>query len=147
MHKRTIFRGPIGFTPVESRIAAGLAALVLVGTGMLLARQLTRSTPQVYFETYTIPVAAQADSMARRSPNLDGHTKPPPASQVGDRLNINAADYAELLRLPGIGPVLATRIIEYRDRNGPFLAVDSLIKVSGIGPKKLQAIRSRVFAR
>ena len=147
MGKRTIFRGPIGFTPTESRIAAGLAIIVLVGTGILLIRQFTRSTSPVNFEVYTIPVIAEADSAARGNLTRNDRTEPRPASQVGDRLNINKADYAELLQLPGIGPVLATRIIEYRDLNGPFPAVDSLILVPGIGPKKLQAIRLQVIVR
>ncbi|NLT72675.1 MAG: ComEA family DNA-binding protein [Chloroflexi bacterium] len=48
-------------------------------------------------------------------------------------LNINSAGAAELATLPGIGPVLAERIVAYRSENGPFRAVDDIIDVSGIG--------------
>jgi competence protein ComEA len=56
-------------------------------------------------------------------------------------VNVNTADYPELLRLPGIGPVLAGRIMAHRDHYGPFAAVDSLIRISGIGPAKLAKLR------
>jgi competence protein ComEA len=53
------------------------------------------------------------------------------------RVNINVAGVDELCELPGIGQVLAQRIIEYRTKNGPFGRVEDLILVSGIGEAKL----------
>ena len=147
MRGHTIFRGPIGFTPAESSIAAGLAVLVLIGMAAFFCQRLIRPTPRVYFEELTIPTTAAADPGVNRNLGNDDHAATPPSLRVGGRLNVNLADYTELLRLPGIGPVLATRIIEYRDLNGPFPAVDSLINVSGIGPKKLRALRLKVFVR
>ena len=52
-------------------------------------------------------------------------------------LNVNTATAEELNTLPGIGPVLAQRIIDYRSRNGNFQAVEELLKVSGIGESRL----------
>lgn len=64
------------------------------------------------------------------------------APQAGDgKVNINTADAATLDRLPGIGPSLATRIIQYREENGPFASVDDLLNVPGIGEKKLEDLR------
>lgn len=60
------------------------------------------------------------------------------------RVDLNTAEAWELELLPGIGPKLALRIIEYRDRHGPFRSPDDLLKVNGIGPKKLAAIRDLV---
>lgn len=54
-------------------------------------------------------------------------------------LNFSPADSLELV--PGIGPVLATRIIEYRDSCGRFTSVDSLANIPGIGAAKLKSIR------
>jgi len=56
------------------------------------------------------------------------------------RLDLNAASPAALERLPGIGPQLARRIIEERERAGPFRAVQDLRRVRGIGPKTLEAL-------
>lgn len=55
---------------------------------------------------------------------------------------INAADAGEIAALPGIGPVIAAKIVEYRARNGAFASPESLLDVSGIGPAKLKAIRA-----
>jgi competence protein ComEA len=59
-------------------------------------------------------------------------------------ININRATKAEFDSLTGIGPVIASRIINYRNTNGPFLALDDLLKVSGIGSKTLERIRPRL---
>ena len=56
-------------------------------------------------------------------------------------INVNMASIAELESIPGIGPVLAKRIYEYRQRNGPFSSYEDLLKVSGIGEKTLEKIK------
>jgi competence ComEA-like helix-hairpin-helix protein len=66
---------------------------------------------------------------------------------AGSRVDINAAGVDELETLPGVGPVLAARIVAYRDSAGPFVAVDSLVRVKGIGSATLEALRSRVRVR
>ena len=55
-------------------------------------------------------------------------------------LNINTATAAELEALPGIGPILARRILEYREENGGFRAVEELTKVDGLGTGTLEDI-------
>jgi competence protein ComEA len=59
-------------------------------------------------------------------------------------ININRATLRQLDALDGIGPVIAGRIIEYRKKNGSFLTVDDLQKVSGIGAVKFAQIKSKV---
>ncbi len=59
-------------------------------------------------------------------------------------VNINRATKAEFDSLTGIGPVIAGRIISYRNQNGPFVTLEDLLKVSGIGEKTLSRIRSRL---
>lgn len=63
------------------------------------------------------------------------------ASGPRGKLNINRATKSQFDGLPGIGPVLASRIIAYRSKNGPFLSVDDLQKVSGIGGSKFDDIK------
>ena len=59
-------------------------------------------------------------------------------------ININSASQEELEKLPGIGPDIASRIIEYRQNKGQFTMLDNLRKVKGIGVKKLEAIREYI---
>jgi len=59
-------------------------------------------------------------------------------------ININRATLRQLDALDGIGPVIAGRIIEYRKKNGSFLTIDDLQKVSGIGEAKFAQIKSKV---
>ncbi|NQT46734.1 MAG: helix-hairpin-helix domain-containing protein [Candidatus Omnitrophica bacterium] len=60
------------------------------------------------------------------------------------QVNINTAGVKELARLKGIGPSLAGRIIEYRNKFGPFTKEEDLLAVKGIGAKKLEGIRDVV---
>lgn len=59
-------------------------------------------------------------------------------------VNVNAADKETLASLTGIGPVLAERIITYREANGSFQSIDELSEVQGVGPKLLDRIRDQV---
>lgn len=67
------------------------------------------------------------------------------SSADSDKLDINAADEPALERLPGIGPSLASSIVEYRRSHGEFKSVQDLLDVPGIGPAKLAAIEDLVF--
>ena len=62
-----------------------------------------------------------------------------PASQIGVelRLDLNQATSEQLQELPGIGPALAGRILEYREKNGPFRSPWELTAVSGLGEAKV----------
>ena len=57
-------------------------------------------------------------------------------------VNINTANATQLTQLPGVGPAIAQKIIDYRTANGPFTSVDDLTKVPGIGAAKLVQIKS-----
>jgi competence protein ComEA len=56
-------------------------------------------------------------------------------------VDINAADWPELMQLPGIGQVLSQRIVDSRNTAGPFADHDDLRRVRGIGPKTMELIR------
>lgn len=60
------------------------------------------------------------------------------------RIDLNSADEAQLDLLPGIGPSLAQRIVEDRERFGPFGSIDNLQRVSGIGPRTIERFRPHV---
>ncbi len=62
----------------------------------------------------------------------------------GGLVNLNTATVADLETLPGIGPALAQRILDHREKNGGFRTVEDLLEVPGIGPKKFEEIRDHV---
>jgi competence protein ComEA len=72
-------------------------------------------------------------------------TLEPDASAL--RVDLNSADHARLLQLPGVGESLARRIEEYREQYGRFRDVDELRGVSGIGPATLERLRPFVCAQ
>ncbi|MCH8205623.1 MAG: ComEA family DNA-binding protein [Chloroflexi bacterium] len=63
------------------------------------------------------------------------------------KIDINTADAKQLIDLPRIGEIIAQRIIDYRDANGPFSIVEDLLAVQGIGPSLLAGIRDLVEVR
>jgi len=62
----------------------------------------------------------------------------------GEKLNINRASLEQLTYLPGIGPILAQRIIEYRAKNGPFHNLSELTEIPGIGQVKFARIKEEI---
>ena len=60
------------------------------------------------------------------------------------RVNINTADAAALETLPGIGPALAQRILDYRQAHGPFLRVEDIMEVSGIGKATFEKLSDQI---
>lgn len=88
--------------------------------------------------------AARAEAQAH-SPSEDGTvTGTDGTGSSSGTVNINTASAQELILLPGIGPALAERIIEYRTVNGPFQQETDLLQVSGIGVKKYEALAGSI---
>jgi competence protein ComEA len=108
-----------GATPKASLDALNLAAPLADGVQIL------------------VPVVAPAAAPPPGSGAVAGAT---PAALV----NVNTASATDLETLPGIGEVIAQRIVDYRTQNGPFAAVDDLLDVSGIGDAILGDIRDLV---
>ena len=66
------------------------------------------------------------------------------ALSTARQVDVNTASVAELERLPGVGPALAQRIVEYRTRYGAFQHPTELQRVNGVGPKTLKGIEDYV---
>ena len=63
---------------------------------------------------------------------------------VGDKININTATVAELDSLDGIGPSKAEAIVKYRETQGPFLKIEDITNVSGIGEKTFEKLKDYI---
>lgn len=92
---------------------------------------------------------ASADSVNLARRVVDGErlvvgVASPAGREGSDRLRVNSASAAELEALPGVGPVLAGRIVDHRDSLGPFGAVEDLLDVPGIGEAMLERLRDLV---
>lgn len=68
-------------------------------------------------------------------------------SKDDGKVDINTASEAELTELPGVGPVTAQKIVDYRNTNGKFDIIDDIKNVSGIGDKKFEQIREKIKVR
>ncbi len=120
-----------GFTEAERRGARVLAVLLVLGT----LTDLVRARHPHWAATPPAP--------APPAPAAGPLAPAPPAGPAGSRapLDLNAASAAELDALPGIGPVLAARIVQYRREHGRFRSLDELLAVPGIGARLLARLR------
>jgi competence protein ComEA len=122
--------------PADSRVMDAITAAGGTKPGtdtsdINLAR-IVKDGEQIYVETPEVQVAHSQFAPTHVTKKKSGP------------ININRATATELDSLPGIGPVIAARIIDYRKANGPFLSVDDLQKVSGIGSAKFAQFKSKV---
>jgi competence protein ComEA len=88
--------------------------------------------------------AASAYSDARAIPDRKSSSGAKKEMPAEGSISINTGSIADLDRLPGVGPSTAQKIIDYRSEHGGFTAIDELLAVRGIGPKKLEAMRKYV---
>lgn len=155
------------FTPTESRALWVLAVLLFVGIAAgQIRRSLRPNDTQVVVEgarqvdpdsLIALNETASNDSLSMAKGRSGGVISTPKdelgAESVtrqesgvekvaagGEKLDVNSASLEQLQTLPGIGPVLAGRIIEFRKENGGFVRLEDLLLVRGIGEKRLEKL-------
>ncbi len=106
--------------------AINLAALLKDGQKIIVPYKITDSSD-----------GADNENIYKKVENINSFS-------TADKININTANASTLRTLPGIGPVLSERIIEYRNQNGLFGIIDDIKDVSGIGEKKFEGIKDLI---
>ena len=120
---------------MKNKVSILLAAVTVLFVGFTLGLFVGRNSGS---GTVTLAIPAQmqtAPTAAATAP-----TQTVPEETVSFPVNINTADAETLAALPGIGQVLAERIVAYRRQNGSFRAIEEITNVEGIGEKKAEAI-------
>src|SRR6266581_4467660 len=87
-------------------------------------------------------IAAYPQAAARAQGNASGRSPAKPA--VTGVVNINSASTTDLEALPGIGAKTAARIVEYRQKNGPFKKIEELMNVRGVGEKNFLKLKEQI---
>ncbi len=134
-----------GFTPGERRSLIVICAALLIGTAYRICQRavLPESAPLTSQDSAAVAAVLSAVSVGTTAPQMPASESE--ASHINTApLDLNSASPEQLTRLPGIGPVLARRIIEARDRRGGFRSLEDLLAVDGIGSQRLEKIRPLV---
>lgn len=120
---------------MKNKISVLLAAVTVLFVGFTLGLFVGRNAGS---GTVTLAVPAQMQTAPTAAATAPTQTEP--EETVSFPVNINTADADTLAALPGIGQVLAKRILAYRQQNGSFRAIEEITNVEGIGEKKAEAI-------
>ena len=89
-------------------------------------------------------VATGTNSGSEKKNSSSGEGNSSGTAASGDIVNINQADEVTITKLPGVGPAMAKRIIEYREANGAFQTPEDLQKVKGIGKAKFAKMQGKI---
>jgi comEA protein len=142
----------VPFKPAEIRIIAALSVLALAGSIVTILQRQGRisrldlgafSEKSIYSYSYR-PKDFSGATVKNTQDQIKTLSTVTEAAGAGELLDINHVGLYDLEALPGIGPVMAQRIIDYRDSIGGFNTIDDLKKVKGIGPVKFALIKDKV---
>jgi len=144
------------FRSAEIRAILILSALVFIGSTLtLLKRQDKLSSLELgafidndrYIYSYNVGDISEGKAETDTESIKVNDSITENVSAKENTVDLNSAGYFDLQTLPGIGPVLAERIMAYRDSVGAFHSTDELLKVTGIGGKKYDGIKDRITVK
>jgi len=120
----------LNFTPQETKALIFLLSALLLGSGIALYK---RTHPQ--FAPELIVEKKEVDPQPRSPLHQEQRRK---------KIDLNQATSAELQLLPGVGPALSKRIVEYRENHGQFQKIEDIMQVQGIGLKTFQKLQNYI---
>ena len=123
----------LAFTAAERKVVYFLVGALLLGFGIRWVRS-QQQPPAFDYNKSDSTFTALSNAIKQDTIGLSNHG-------TQGKLNINTATDMQLETLPGIGPVLAERIIQYRSANGSLRSPDELLKIKGITKKRLEQIK------
>jgi len=138
-----VYSLPANSRVIDAITAAGSAKAGTDLSDINLAR-IVKDGEQIYVDPVVINVKSQSQSQSQSQSKPQSAGVVTPVKKKTGPININRATASDFDTLPGIGPVLAQRIMAYRKTNGPFTAIEDLQKVSGIGISKFADLKSKV---
>ena len=119
---------------------------ILIGLS-IVARAANRPDPVVVAGASAVELSARLEEnqRVRDRPEVQSKPRKPTSAPSAPALvDVNRATIAELDALPGIGPAVAQRIVEYREAKGRFTSYQQLDSVKGIGPALLERLKPRI---
>jgi competence ComEA-like helix-hairpin-helix protein len=149
-----------GFTRNEVALILFLSLSLMAGAGIRWIRSAGPGGTEIpspsFYAASDSEFAARSDAVASGATSAAADTAPPaphsrpfphkpPLPSAG--IDVNSAPPETLVQLPGIGEAYARRIVAYREEHGRFSRIEDLMRVSGIGPRKFEALRPFVTVR
>ncbi len=132
---------------LKERVLLVLALLLCIAVSLLAVSEAPDLSPVgiIYADTSASTVRLQTGNAEDVSTNITQEITVPGVNSTHSsapiKININTATQNQLETLPGIGKVIAARIVEYREANGKFNSIEEIMNVSSIGEKRFADIR------
>lgn len=127
----------LALTTTERKVILFLTGTFLIGAGIRLYQETFPVTQQIEYQASDSTFAALSEAI--------GAAEIPDDETSSGLLDVNKATKQQLMELPGIGEVLANRILEYRERVGRFRTLDDLQNVKGISGKKFDQLKHLII--
>jgi competence ComEA-like helix-hairpin-helix protein len=131
-------RRPELFSKSDIRVVLFLTVAILIGGAVIIYEK----SREVIYPEVVIRQLERSEALSDQAEIKAGRLSESMLSKY--RINVNTAPFDSLVLLPGIGDHLAARIIESRTNEGRFDSVGELVRVNGIGPAKLRAVRNMI---